>query len=189
MLYAGSSVNGIVDSLRVHHATVFWVKKMKEGKLIECTKPTRRKCALRMEDTTKVIIKSLKENPTKFMHSLVKEHFLAPTTVSKIMKKARGKFKAIVKRPLLLEKTRAIQLEHAKKLLNNLKHTKDCLIFFSDEKTVMVNPVCNHCNNWYMEFDNNMEDHIRYIFLMKHALAVMFLGLVCSNGSLIPCLI
>ena len=98
MLCAISSVNNIIDSLGVHHETVFWVKRMmKEGKLIKCTKPTRRKCTSRTEDTTKVIIKLLKEDPTKFMHSLVKKHFLAPMTMLKIVEEAGGKSKAIVK--------------------------------------------------------------------------------------------
>ena len=73
-----------------------------------------------------------------------------------------------------------------KKLLNNLKHTKDCFIFFSDKKMFMVDPVRNHHNNLYMNFGNNMEHHVRYIFLMKHAATVMFLGLVCSNGEVSP---
>ena len=56
MLRAESSDNSIVNSLRVHCATVFGVKKMmKEGKSIKCAKPTRRKCASRMEDVAKAI--------------------------------------------------------------------------------------------------------------------------------------
>ena len=98
MLCTRSSVNSIVDSLRVYHATIFQVKKMmKEGKSI--------KCVLRMED----IAKALKEDLKKSRRSLAKEYFLAPTTMPKIVKEARGKSKAIVKKPLLLEKTRAIQ--------------------------------------------------------------------------------
>ena len=74
MLYARSSVNGIVNSIGVHCATVFWVKKMiKKGKSIECTKLTERKCVLRTEDTAKAIIKLLKEDPTKSMCSFAKE--------------------------------------------------------------------------------------------------------------------
>ena len=92
-----------VNSLRVHCATVFWVKMMiKEGKSIECAKPTRRKHASRTENTAKAIIKSLKKDLTNSMCSL------APATVLKIMKEARGKSKAIVKKPLLSEKTWAI---------------------------------------------------------------------------------
>ena len=97
MLCTRSSVNSIVDSLRVYHATVFQVKKMMEGKSI--------KCVLRMED----IAKALKEDLKKSRCSLAKEYFLAPTTMPKIVKDARGKSKAIVKKPLLLEKTWAIQ--------------------------------------------------------------------------------
>ena len=105
ILHARSSVNSIIDSLRVHCATVFWVKKMmKERKSIKCTKLTGRKCASRTEDATKAIIKSLKKDPTKSMRFLAKEHFLAPATVPKIVKEAGGKFKAIVKRPLLSKK-------------------------------------------------------------------------------------
>ena len=97
MLCARSSVNNIVDSLKFHSATVFWVKKMmKEGKLIKCAKPTGRKCASRMEDATKAIIKSLKEELTKSMRSFAKEHFLVPATVSKIERgqvKVQGHYK------------------------------------------------------------------------------------------------
>ena len=109
MLHAGSSFNGIIDRFRVHCVTVFLVKKMmKKGKSIECAMPTRRKHALRTEDTAKAIIKLLKEDPTKSMRSLAKKHFLALATVLKIMKEAGGKFKAIAKRPLLFKKTQAI---------------------------------------------------------------------------------
>ena len=158
MLRAGSSANGIVDSLGVHRATVFRVKKMKEGKSIECAKPTGRKRASRTENAAKAIIKSLKEDQTKSMRSLVKEHFLALATALKIVKEAGGNSKAIVKRPLLSEKTRALRLERAKKLLNDLKHIKDRLIFFSDEKTFTVDPVRNRRNDRYVD---NAEDHVR----------------------------
>ena len=96
MLCASSSINGIVDSHRVHCASVFRVKKMmKAGKSIECANPTKRKHVSRTEDPTKAIIKSLKEDATKPMCSLVKEHFSAPVTVLKIMKDVGGKSKAM----------------------------------------------------------------------------------------------
>ena len=47
-------------------------------------------------------------------------------------------------------------------------------------------PVRNCCNDQYVEFGNNMEDHIRYISSMKHMATVMFLSLVCSNKELSP---
>ena len=50
----------------------------------------------------------------------------------------------------------------------------------------MVNLVHNCCNDQYMDFGNNMEDHVRYIFSTKHVAAVMFLSLVCSNGEVSP---
>ena len=103
MLCGRPSVNGIVNSFEVHHATVFQVKKiMKEGKSIKCTKPTEKKCASRTEDASKAISKSSKEDPAKSMCSLVS------ATVSKIVKEARGKSETIIKRPLLLENTWAI---------------------------------------------------------------------------------
>ena len=57
---------------------------------------------------------------------------------------------------------------------------------FAPDLVSMVDPVCNHCNDRYVDFCNNVEDHIRYIFLMKHVTRVMFLDLVCSNGEILP---
>ena len=71
----------------------------------------------------------------------------------------------------------------ARKLLNNLKHTKDCLIFFLHEMFT-VNLVRNCDNDQYLDFGDNMEDHITYISLTKHVGVVMFLGLVCSNEEI-----
>ena len=49
-----------------------------------------------------------------------------------------------------------------------------------------VNPIHNCCNDWYVDFGDNVENQIRYISSMKHVAAVMFLGLVCSNGKVLP---
>ena len=51
---------------------------------------------------------------------------------------------------------------------------------FMPDLVSTIDPVCNRHNNQYVE------DHIRYISLTKHVAAVMFLGLVCSNGKALP---
>ena len=47
----------------------------------------------------------------------------------------------------------------------------------------MVDSVRNHCNDWSVDFGDNVEDYVRYSSLTKDVAAVMFLGLVCSNGE------
>ena len=57
---------------------------------------------------------------------------------------------------------------------------------FMPDLASMVDLVCNWHNDWYMDFGNNMEYHIRYISSTKHAGTMMFLGLVCSNREVSP---
>ena len=57
---------------------------------------------------------------------------------------------------------------------------------FVPDLVSIVNLVCNHCNNQYMDFGDNMEDHVRYISSTKHTAAVIFFSLVCSNGEALP---
>ena len=66
---------------------------------------------------------------------------------------------------------------------NNVKRNKISRMLCAGST---VNPVRNCRNNQYVDFDDNMKDHIRYISSTKHAFTVMFFGLVCSNGEVLP---
>ena len=70
-------------------------------------------------------------------------------------------------------------------MLNNAKRNKTFRCFAPDLVS-MVDLVRNCCNNWYMDFGDNREDHVRYIFLTKYVVAVMFLCLVCCKGEVLP---
>ena len=50
----------------------------------------------------------------------------------------------------------------------------------------IVDPVRNRCNDQYVDFGDNVEDQVRYISSMKHVPTVIFLGLMCSNGEVLP---
>ena len=57
---------------------------------------------------------------------------------------------------------------------------------FAPDLVSTVDPVRNRCNDWYVDFGDNVEDHVRYFSSTKHAAAVLFLALVCSNGEVSP---
>ncbi len=54
-----------------------------------------------------------------------------------------GKSKRHIERPLLTQRQWQVRLEHCQCLLNDLKQSGDRVIFFSDEKTFTVDPICN----------------------------------------------
>ena len=57
---------------------------------------------------------------------------------------------------------------------------------FAPDLVSMVDLVRNCYNNRYVDFGDNGEDHVWYIFLTKYVAAVMFLCLVCCKGEVLP---
>ena len=57
---------------------------------------------------------------------------------------------------------------------------------FAPDLVSTVEPVRNLRNDLYVEFGDNVQDHVRYISSTKHAAAEMLLDLVCSNGEVSP---
>ena len=66
---------------------------------------------------------------------------------------------------------------------NNAKRTRYPECGYAPDLVSTLDPVRNRRNDRYVDFGDNVEDHVRYISSTKHAFAVMFLGLVCSNGE------
>uniref|UniRef100_A0A0K2TYE7 Transposase Tc1-like domain-containing protein n=1 Tax=Lepeophtheirus salmonis TaxID=72036 RepID=A0A0K2TYE7_LEPSM len=72
-----------------------------------------------------------------------KKKSVASSTVSKAIKAVRGKSERYVEKPLTTQHQQDIRMEWAKRLLNNLKHHGNRVIFFSDEKTFTIYHVFN----------------------------------------------
>ena len=57
---------------------------------------------------------------------------------------------------------------------------------FAPDLVSTVDPVRNRRNDRYVDFGDNVEDHVRYISSTKQAAVVMLLGLMSSNGEVSP---
>ena len=110
---------------------------------------------------------------------------LAQSTVSHAIKAAGGKSKKFVENPLLTQKQQEARLERCKKILNDLKHSRDRIIFFSDEKTFTVDPVINKQNDRVVCFEDTRRE-LRHATRTKHPASVMMLGVVASTGQKMP---
>ena len=95
--------------------------------------------------------------------------------------------------PLVSKSGRSRRLERARKLLNKLKESGYAgrIVFYSDEKNFVVDPVYNAQKDWYINFfesDKDEEDcgDGRYIARSKHPASALLLGAVASTGEVSP---
>ena len=95
--------------------------------------------------------------------------------------------------PLLSEKNITAHLKQCRSLVNQLKHAHSGRItFFSDEKNVCVDTVCNSRNDQYIrleesEVDEDVSTAAKFITKTKYPALLMFLGAVTSTSkALVP---
>ena len=95
-----------------------------------------------------------------------------------------------IKVPLVSAEGREKRAKRAAALVNDLKSAgPGRIIFFSDEKNFVVDPVFNPQNDRFIRLEDPpsaMGDRCRFMPRSKHPASVMFLGAVASTGEVSP---
>ena len=137
------------------------------------------------------------------MTRVAKEAGLKPGVVYKLVKEEGWRSLRRKKVPLISSEGRKKRVLRAQGLLNSLKKGGQAgrIIFFSDEKTFVVDPAFNPQNDRYICFyddsseGDESEDDAgdrpdrrsgRYVARSKHPAGAMFLGAVASTGETSP---
>ncbi|QQP57474.1 Uncharacterized protein FKW44_002481 [Caligus rogercresseyi] len=179
LVRAGHTTSNIIKELNVSKATVCRVRKrLADGDDLKNKPRSGRPVKIR-PNQVKTAFEAM---PTMKMSELAKKKSVDPSTVSKAVKAAGGRSLTKVERPLLTQRHRDLRLDRCRRILSDLKHNGDRVVFFSDEKTFTVDPVYNKQNDRVICF-GNVSNVIRSVSKTKHPASVMMLGIVASTGT------
>eukprot|EP00096_Caligus_rogercresseyi_P012791 TRINITY_DN5471_c1_g1_i1.p1 TRINITY_DN5471_c1_g1~~TRINITY_DN5471_c1_g1_i1.p1 ORF type:complete len:230 (+),score=51.50 TRINITY_DN5471_c1_g1_i1:315-1004(+) len=182
LVRAGHTTSNIIKELNVSKATVCRVRKrLADGDDLKNKPRSGRPVKIR-PNQVKTAFEAM---PTMKMSELAKKKSVDPSTVSKAVKAAGGRSLRKVERPLLTQRHRDLRLDRCRRILSDLKHNGDRVVFFSDEKTFTVDPVYNKQNDRVICF-GNVSNVIRSVSKTKHPASVMMLGIVASTGDKMP---
>ena len=135
LLCAGLKAPAISKMLNTTERTVYNMKKrISEGEDLQ----DKHRSGNPQKLSAETVLASFKKHPRMPMRKFAKKMSVSHSTVSRAIKKAGGKSLKLTDRPLLTENQKSSRLDRCKKLLNYLKHNPDCLVFFSDEKTIQL---------------------------------------------------
>ncbi|QQP48568.1 Transposable element tcb2 transposase [Caligus rogercresseyi] len=127
----------------------------------------------------------MKANPGAPISILARKRWVHLSTVSRVIKKDLGyKSYALRIRHLLTDSQKARRVAKGKKLLVSLK-TKCTghLRFFSDEKVFSEDRSSNRWNDRWICRDPK---DVPLVFRIQSLASIMVLGVICSNGSVMP---
>ena len=119
------------------------------------------------------------------MAAIASEMNVARSTISKTIKEDLGmKSYTLKKRQLLTEAMKERRCTKAHALLSELKHGSAGLLrFFSDEKNFIQDQLFNRQND---RFITNNPDEVPIVISTKFSASVMVLGVVLSEGDVMP---
>ena len=188
LLDAGKTPTVIVRTLGCSRSVVYKVKNLKEvegGDLGRKFSPRQR--PVMTPRVRGAIIRRVRHDPKKSIATVAEEVGIPRRTVGKFIQKRGGRSLRRVKVPLISDEGRDRRVVRATALLNDLKSApKGRIVFFSDEKNFVVDPVYNAQNDRYIRFEEVDNDSGRYLARSKHPAAAMFLGAVASTGETSP---
>ncbi|QQP40328.1 Uncharacterized protein FKW44_015729 [Caligus rogercresseyi] len=168
LVRAGHTTSNIIKELNVSKATVCRVRKrLADGDDLKNKPRSGRPVKIR-PNQVKTAFEAM---PTMKMSELAKKKSVDPSTVSKAVKAAGGRSLRKVERPLLTQRHRDLRLDRCRRILSDLKHNGDRVVFFSDEKTFTVDPVYNKQNDRVICF-GNVSNVIRSVSKTKHPASV-----------------
>jgi len=182
---AGHSAKDITNLLKYNKSTVWYIIK----RYRERGESTRKMHKARSDKKrTETFIKDLKTaveaNPGTPMTVHAKNMDVGVSTISRAINRDMGfKSYALRVRHLLTEAQKEVRFMRGKKILNSLKSTGGFLHFFSDEKIFTVDRSINRQNSrWICR--EPLE--VPMVFTSKNPASVMVLGVICSNGEVMP---
>lgn len=185
MARAGHGPANIYKALNYSRSTVYRVYKAfkADGKISRKThKPRSDK--KRTPTFLAGLKRSIKAAPGTPMSVLAKKRNVSRMTVSRAVRDdLKLKSYKLYKRHILTEKMRATRFRNGTKLLNDLKSNGGRLVFFSDEKNWTVDRTYNVQNDRHLAPDRSSVPHV---FKTKFPASIMTLGVICSNGSIMP---
>ena len=118
------------------------------------------------------------------MTVLTKKCNISTMTVSRAVRLDLGyKSYALKVRHLLTEPQKVVSLQNFKKVLSSLKSTGGHVRFFSDEKIFTVDRTINGRNDCWICVD---PADVTASFTTKHPASIMVLGVISSNGDVMP---
>ena len=193
LLDAGKSINGIIANLGVSRALVLKVKsRLASGKDLQAS-PRKAKKPVLTPRVVGGLKKRIKAAPTKSLRRVAKEA-VSRESVRRVVHEAGWRSLRKVKVPLISAKGRETRVERSRGLVNALKSAPPGkIVFFSDEKTFVVDPSFNPQNDRWIRFDdadNGAGDMNgpsgKYLPRSKHPAGAMMLGAVASTGERSP---
>lgn len=128
--------------------------------------------------------KSIKANPGTPMTILAKKRGVSRMTVSRAVKIDLNMTSyKLYKRQILTEKMKESRIIKGKRMLSNLKSNGGRIIFFSDEKMWTVDRKFNAQNDRWIVPE---KADVPPVFTTKHPANIMTLGVIGSNGAIMP---
>ena len=158
---AGSTNMDIVRTLKVAKTTVIRTLKKRNGGGNGLNHDTsRRKRTVLTPRVSATLRRRIKAAPTKPLARVAKEAGLKPGVVYKLVKEEGWRSLRRKKVPLISSEGRKKRASRAQGLLNSLKKGGQAgrIIFFSDEKTFVVDPSFNPQNDRYICFYEDSDE-------------------------------
>ena len=173
LLDAGETPTSIVRTLCCSRTLVYKVKKLKEKKDSDLGRlATLRSKRVMTPRVRKAIEKKIRANPNKSLTAMGDEVGVNRKNVSRLVKEIGGKSLRRIKVPLISAEGRERRASRALGLLNDMKSARPRrIVFFSDEKNFVVDPVFNPQNDRYVRLvdpNGGMGDAGRYMPRSKH---------------------
>ncbi|QQP35845.1 Transposable element tcb2 transposase [Caligus rogercresseyi] len=128
--------------------------------------------------------KSINAFPTKSMSALAKDRSVHRSTIFRAIKHDLGYKSYVMKvRHLLTDKMKATREARCRKILSSLKNTGGHLRFFCDEKIFTLDKKRNRQNDRWICREAS---EVPMVFRTKNPAAVMVLGVISSEGHVMP---
>ena len=194
LIEAGKTNNAIAADLKCSRSLVLKVKRrLAAGKDLQPSPRKAKKPVL----TSRVVgglKKRIKAAPTKSLCRVAKEANVSRESVRRVVRGAGWRSLRKVKVPLISSQGRQTRIERANGLINALKSAAPGkIVFFSDEKTFVVDPAFNPQNDRWIRFDDAENDAGdlrgptgKFLPRSKHPAGAMLLAAVASTGERSP---
>ena len=187
---AGDKPMNIAKSFGVARSTVYNVYKLYKdtGDYAKQSGNAGRPRSVRKEETVDKVKKIVEENPNTSVRQLARDLNVSKTTMGNLVRSDLGmRNRAVVPCQMLTTAQREKRLERCQRILNFLKSNGGKVIVFSDEKNFLVDKYLNRRKSRYIaKRPEDVHESVRFIPRSKHPAKVMMLGVVCSDGYLLP---